>query len=390
MKEFRIDELGFRNCRRLRAWWGFVALVVCFALVANAQWRASLPGWRYEFPRDHFPHPDFKTEWWYFTGRLEAEGGQVFGYQLTFFRQGLRPPGSRAETKSRFVGDDLKFAHFALTDVARGEFLFRQKLNRGAFGEAGFAQAGGPAGRLAWIEDWTLELLPSGGFAIQAVEGGTQLQLTLEPAKPWAIHGTDGVSQKADGAGQASHYYSGTRLRSTGTVTRDGKPLPVGGESWFDHEWATNQLGPNQVGWDWFSLQFEDGSELMLYQLRTRDGGSDRNSSASFIDPAGKVRHLTRDQYRLTPLETWVSSDTQGRYPIAWKVEVPDLALQLEVRTPVKRQELVLKPIAYWEGLVEATGIRGGQPLRGHGYLELTGYAGELVGLTPVTRIQQK
>lgn len=171
-------------------------------------------------------------------------------------------------------------------------------------------------------------------------------------------------------------------MATRGSLAIDGHDFEVSGESWFDHEWATNQLTAEQVGWDWFSLIFDDGSELMLYQMRTRGGGADPNSSGTFISPDGATQHLRREDYTLTPTASWTSRETGGRYPIAWEFTVPALGLKAKVTTPLREQELVLKPIAYWEGLIDVEGTRGAARLRGHGYLELTGYAGELVGLS--------
>jgi predicted secreted hydrolase len=357
---------------------GVVIFAVSMANLPAADWRTALPGWQYEFPRDHRLHPDFKTEWWYFTGRLSNEKGGVFGYQLTFFRQGLRPPAKRGSTTSRFIVEDLKFAHFAISDVGAQRFHFQQKLNRGAFAEAGF----GEAERLTWIDDWSLELLPDGAFALRARNGSDALDLRLESTKPWVIHGENGVSQKAAGEGRASHYFSGTRLATSGALEVGGRRLRVSGESWLDREWATNQLTADQVGWNWFSLQLDDGTELMLYQMRTRDGGLDPNSSGTFVARDGAAQHLAREDYQLTPAKYWTSKETGGRYPIAWQLAIPKRDLQLRIETPLAAQELVLQPVVYWEGLIEVEGARSGAKVRGHGYMELTGYAGALVGLS--------
>jgi predicted secreted hydrolase len=354
-----------------------VWLLSALALSA-ADWRLALPGWQYEFPRDHHIHPDFKTEWWYFTGRLVGEKGEVFGYQLTFFRQGIIPPADRVATTSRFLVDDLKFAHFAVSDVGAQQFHFQQKLSRGAFGEAGFSDQSA----LAWIGDWRLELQPDGTFALQASGEGMDLRLHLESTKPFAIHGNDGVSQKAEGVGRASHYFSATRLATQGTLSISGQNRAVHGESWLDREWGSNQLAANQVGWNWFSLQFDDGTELMLYQMRTQDGSIDPNSSGTFVAHDGVTTHLQRDDYQLTPTKFWTSKASGGRYPIAWHLSAPKLDLQLDVTTPLPSQELVLQPVAYWEGLIDVQGAHGSAKLHGHGYMELTGYAGALVGLS--------
>jgi predicted secreted hydrolase len=350
-----------------------------FAMGSRAEnpWRLSLPGWNYEFPGDHFSHPEFKTEWWYFTGNLRDTDGKRYGYQLTFFRQGIRPLSVRGKTTSRFICDELKFAHFAVSDPNTGRFRFVQKTSRGAFGEAGFAQGD----RVAWIDEWSLKLLPDGAMQFGATMKDASLSLTAKPSKRWVIHGENGISQKADGEGRASHYYSGTRLRTHGDLALDGRELAVAGTSWFDQEWATNQLTAEQVGWNWFAIQMSDGSELMLYQMRLRDGTLDPNSSGTIVSNNGQTHHLRRDDYTLTPTRWWKSSATKARYPIAWRLRIPALELDAEITTPLERQELELPPIAYWEGMIDINGTRAGQPIRGEGYMELTGYAGALVGL---------
>ncbi len=364
-----------RSC----AAWALACLLVIghWSLVISSDWLPAAPGHTYTFPGDHLPHPEFKTEWWYFTGNVSDEAGRRFGYQLTFFRQGLRPPGARPAGQSRFIVDDLKFAHFTVTEVTDKRFHFQQRLSRGAFGEAGFAS---PAA-LAWIEDWQLSQLPGGGFTLSAKTPEAAITFALAEGKPWTIHGIDGISQKADGPGHASHYYSGTRMPTSGQLTVGGRSFAVRGDTWFDHEWATNQLAPEQVGWDWYSLQFADGTELMLYALRRRDGTLDPNSSATFIAADGTTRHLRREEFTLRPLSWWKSKATGGQYPIAWELSIPALELSCRVTTPVENQELVLLPIAYWEGLIDVRGTRARRELNGHGYLELTGYAGALVGL---------
>jgi len=356
-----------------------------------ADWQLAVPGWRYEFPRDHFIHPDFKTEWWYFTGHLSDDRGNRFGFELTFFRQGLRSPSTRNSETSRFLVNDLKFAHFAITDLSAGQFHFQQKLSRGAFDEAGFTpfpDSTSPVSALrspvslAWLEDWSLEWLGGESFRLRAKGEGTALDLHLSNTKPWVIHGENGVSQKADGAGHASHYYSGTRLASEGQLSVSGKTMRVSGESWLDREWATNQLAPGQAGWNWFSIQLDDGTELMLYQMRGTDGSLDPNSSGTFIARNGAAEHLRRDEYQLTVDGFWKSPATQGRYPIAWQLAIPKLGIALRITTPVSNQELVVKPIVYWEGLIDVDGLRSGAKVRGQGYMELTGYAGSLLPLS--------
>lgn len=355
----------------------FLLSLAIFRSLAEPAWQPALPGWSYEFPRDHGNHPEFKTEWWYFTGNLKSPDGRGFGYQLTFFRQGVIPPGESPAVKSRFVTRDLKFAHFAISDLGARRFFFGQELSRGAFGEAGFSDAA----RLAWIGRSSLELRPDGAFHLVGRDAGKALDLVLRPSKPPVVHGENGVSQKADGAGRASHYVSLTRLTTIGTLSIGGKSVAVEGSSWFDHEWATNQLAKDQIGWDWFSLQFDDGTELMLFRLRTRDGGRDRWSGGSWIAPDGAVTRIRNEDFSLEPAEVWQSPATPAGYPQRWRIRIPTLDFESEVRSRLPDQELRLNTLAYWEGSVEATGRRQGKTIHGLGYLEMTGYAGPIAGL---------
>jgi predicted secreted hydrolase len=364
-----------------------IAGAALHAAPAQSPWRQALPGWEYVFPRDHGFHAGFRTEWWYFTGHLQGEDGSRFGYQLTFFRRGIRPPGAQPPVRSRFIVEDLKFAHFAVTDLRSKKFHFSQRVSRGAFGEAGFQPAvPDGASRLAWIEDWTLDWTPGGGpggtWRFSAADEGVALALELRSAKPWVFHGENGVSQKAEGAGRASHYYSGTRLECTGTLRDGERESRVRGLSWLDREWGSNQLTREQIGWNWFSMQFDDGTELMLYQMRLRDGGVDPNSSGTFVAADGAAIHLRRADYSLTPRRWWTSPATGGRYPVAWDFEVPALDLRGTASTPLDAQELVLNPVAYWEGLIDLRARRDAREITGEGYLEMTGYAGELRALS--------
>ena len=346
----------------------------------DSKWALALPGWRYEFPRDHYAHPDFKTEWWYFTGNLTADDGGELGFQLTFFRQGVQ---RGTDTKTRFAVDDIKLAHFAITDITGKQFRFAQKVSRGSFGDAGFSDGE----RIAWIDDWTLSLTGPGQFRLEARDKDFALMLDLKAAKEPVFHGDNGVSQKSEGEGRASHYYSYTRLAAKGTVTLEGREIPVTGLSWFDQEWATNQLTENQTGWDWLSLQFADNTELMLFQIRLKEGGRDPFSHGTWIDAGGKTVAVKNEDFELIPGRIWRSKESGGDYPVEWILRIPKLDLELEVAAALDGQELVLRPISYWEGSVRAKGTRGGKEIRGRGYLEMTGYAGGLVGLqAPDTR----
>ncbi len=363
------------------AW--ILLLCLCSAVPSRSQappqagpWRQALPGWDYTFPQDHYAHPDFRTEWWYLTGNLQAADGRSFGYQFTIFRRGIRPPADRAPVQSRFVKDDVLLGHFTLTDVSGKKFHHVQRLSRGAFGEAGCGLAGTP--RLAWIEGSVLTLADDGHMTlVSKVAENVSLELHLVPSRPIVIHGENGLSQKSAGAGNASHYYSISRMKSSGRLTIGGETLSVTGTSWLDREWATNQLAADQVGWDWFSLRLSDGSDLMIYQLRRRDGSADPYSSGTLITPDGKTQHLHQKDFTLTPSAPWLSPGTGGRYPLSWKIEVPARRLSLTVTPLLPDQELVLQPVSYWEGAVHAEGTQ----LTAEGYMELTGYAGALTPL---------
>ena len=355
-----------------------------------AGWAAALPGWTYRFPADHLVHPDYKTEWWYFTGNLRDDRGREYGYELTFFRQGTIPPARLASLsadgagRSRFVQGDFKFAHFAVTDVAGKKFHFTQRMTRGAFGEAGFGTVANEP--LAYLEDWHLDPQPDGSWRISARANAPTLmtiELELRPEKEPVVHGAEGVSQKAAGLGNASHYYSFTRLATTGTLAlgEGARVVNVRGASWFDHEWASNQLAADQVGWDWFCYQFEDRTELMLYAMRRRDGTVDPVSAGTFVAADGQTTHLDRGDFRLDATRTWTSKLTQATYPLAWRVSIPRLALEFTAEPALDDQELVLPPISYWEGATRVRGQREGKPITGSGYMELTGYAGALKGL---------
>ncbi|MEI8292522.1 MAG: lipocalin-like domain-containing protein [bacterium] len=346
----------------------FLYLLPC---AAPAQWQSAKPGWDYQFPKDHGSHPGFKTEWWYFTGNLRHTGGLEFGYQLTFFRQGILD-SSLTLPASRFVQRDVKFAHFAVSDISRKMFYHFQKLSRGAFGESGFDDGA----RIAWIDNWCCERTGVDEFHLKAAQDGVSIDLMMTSPRPPVIHGRGGVSQKSEGEGRASHYYSLTRLQTRGTVSIHGVDYLAEGLTWFDHEWATNQLAANQSGWDWFSMQFEEGGELMLFQIRKKEGGRDPFSSGTFVDASGVAHKIGVEDFALSPIEWWTSPDSKGRYPVAWKIKIPAHGVDVVVRARFEKQELAAAPFAYWEGSVSVDGSHTGR-----GYLEMTGYAGRIIGM---------
>lgn len=347
-------------------------------LSAAEEWKVAEPGWKYVFPRDHGPHRNFKTEWWYSTGCLRDEDGREYGFQLTFFRQGIHP-GASPPRSSRFRVTEIPFAHFALTDVSGKTFRYFQKSSRGAFGEAGFSLPSAKEPKMAWMENWFLEAGPDGIFHLKAEDEGRGVDLTLAEFREPLIHGADGISPKSAKPGHASHYYSLTRLKASGTVTIDGKTRSVSGLVWFDHEWATNSLDPGEAGWDWSGLHLSNGEDLMLFRIRDTEG-KQVFLSGSIRDAKGSVSAIK--DLVMTPRGTWKSPHTGGLYPAGFEIAVPSRALTLTLTPQLADQELLLPPFAYWEGAVKGAGLVNGSPVTASGYLELTGYGGKILGLS--------
>lgn len=332
------------------------------------------------FPRDHASHPAYASEWWYYTGHLRTADGRRFGYELTFFRIGLRPgdPAPKAG-ESRWRGHELFPAHFAITDESGKRFVHDEIFEREALrmGHASTSTLDVGAG------GWTLRGTPGANPALErmtmhAAFGEYALDLVQTPEKPPAVHGRFGISRKAACASCASHYYSYTRLRTTGTLTFAGKRLPVtSGLSWMDHEFGSGQLSVHQSGWDWFAIQLDDGRELMLYNLRESDGRTTPESSGSLIERDGRVRHLPLSAFTIASVGTWKSPHTGGTYPSGWHVRVPSAGIDVAVDPTIPDQELAdaLGGISYWEGSVDVVDTKTHRSL-GVGYVELTGYAG--------------
>jgi predicted secreted hydrolase len=333
------------------------------------QYRVALPGRHYEFPRDHFNHPDFQTEWWYYTGNLKAANDHRFGFELTFFRQAVSRSAPRT---SSWDVEDLYLAHLALSDIGGGQYLHLERLNRAGPGLAG----ADPVQLRIWNGNWETRWKDD-TQRLQAIADRFTFQLSLASLKAPVINGRNGVSQKAEGPGRASYYISLTRLKTSGELMLDNRKYEVEGTAWMDHEFFTNQLDPSQAGWDWFSLQMNDGSELMLYRLRRKDGSVDPYSSGTYIDSQGRSRLLEGDEFSLEPGRRWTSPNTGTTYPIRWRVQVPSLRVDLEVSTPLENQEFTgTSHVAprYWEGAIDIRGESSGHSVEGDGYLEMTGY----------------
>lgn len=356
-----------------RMWLALFAAVLAVTAAAGQEWREATPGYRFEFPKDHASHPEFKIEWWYYTGNLKTAEGRRFGYQVTFFRVGVDPSPINP---SRWAVRDLFMAHLAVSDVEGRRYRFDERLNR-----AGPGLSGAATDRYhVWNEDWSASLDDEGRHIVTAssttARGSAGVSLVLDEGKPPVVNGTNGISQKGAQDGNASHYYSMTRMPTSGVLTIDGERFDVTGESWMDREFGTSFLEPGQQGWDWISLQLDDGRELMLYQLRRSDGTRDPRSSGTIVDREGRGTTLAADDFSLAPAGPTHKGGSGATYPIAWDIAVPGAQIAMRVTTPLADQELVTDGagIAYWEGMIEARGTAGGAAISGRGYLEMTGY----------------
>jgi predicted secreted hydrolase len=319
----------------------------------------------FRFPYDHGPHPAYRNEWWYVTGNLDGPNGRRLGFQITFFRIGLAP--GEAERASRWATHQVWMAHFAITDAGAGEFHHFERFARG--GEIDLAGAERDPVRV-WLEGWRLERAVDGTWRLQAAADDVALDVTLAPRKPPVFQGDDGLSQKSDAPGNASWYYSYTRMAAEGEATLNGEALPVTGSAWFDREWSTSALGPDQEGWDWFALQLDDGTDIMLYRLRKKDGSTDRWSAGVVVAPDGQVTRMGDTDFTLESLDQW-ESPRGGTYPSRWRLDVAPLDSTLTI-TPILADQELDAIVRYWEGAVDVT---VDDAPAGRGYVELSGYS---------------
>lgn len=343
-----------------------LALIFLLPLAAAPGYRLAVPGYHFQFPRDHFNHPQFKTEWWYYTGNLQAANGHRYGFELVFFRQGAEEYARQAASRnpSAWRVEDYFLAHLALTDIDGHRFRYLQRVNRAGPGLAGVNFEKGRIWNGNWQALWDL---PNATQTLSAVAEGIRFRLRLTPAKPPVVHGENGISRKAAEEGRASYYVSFTRLEVEGNLNG----AAVHGTAWMDHEWFTNLLAPGERGWDWFSAQLNDGTELMLFQVRRDDGGPPF-SAGTFVARDGHASYLRPGDFTLEPLAWWKSAKTGARYPIRWRISIPRLKRDLECAAAVTEQELAEENggNSYWEGAAAYTGS-----VAGVGYLEMTGYA---------------
>ncbi len=333
-----------------------------------------------EFPRDHAWHPDYRTEWWYYTGNLRADDGERFGFQVTFFRMAEDDGVEVQGEQSAWRAEHIFAAHAAISELTAGRFETGEKMSRAALGMAGVSADDGSFE--VFVNGWRA-VITSRGHKVSARGPRFSIDLELVPEKLPVLHGDSGYSRKGESPTEASCYYSITRMRSSGKITVDGRERSVSGTSWMDHEFSSASLNPGSAGWDWFSLQLSDGSELMVYLIREKTGGFGSVSSGTYVDHGGTVRHLGSGDFRIGILDTWKSPRTGAVYPSRWRMEVVPLGLRLEINPNMRDQE-VQSPettrVTYWEGSVSAKGTTGREtPVTGEGYVELTGYAGEFL-----------
>jgi predicted secreted hydrolase len=329
-----------------------------------------------EFVFPHGPHPEYRTEWWYYTGNLQDVDGNDYGYQLTFFRSALTP--AMAQRTSNLATNQVYMAHFALTDGVRGDHESFERYSRGA---AGLAGAQGEPEFSVWLEDWSaVEIEPEVmrlRASVPGADGDVAIDLTLRQTRPPILQGDRGLDQKGPEVGNASYYYSLAGLESSGVITSAGRAVEVSGLSWMDHEFGTSALSADAAGWDWFSMQLDNGAALMLYTIRAKDGAL-AQAKGTLAWPDGRQVTLRAEDFTLETLGEWTSPDTGIRYSSGWRVVLPAQEANLEITPLIPDQEMDVS-FVYWEGAIDVAGEWGGEPVAGRGYVELTGY-GELSG----------
>ena len=324
---------------------------------------------KFVFPDDHGPHPDYALEWWYFTGNLDSPDGRHFGYELTFFRIGLT--AEEFDRTSEWAAKQMYTAHFALTDVENDEFHSFERYSRDALGLAG--AAGSPF--RVWLEDWSAHSKTDGTLPIRltAGEDNVEIDLLLSGEKGIVLNGEGGFSRKGNNSGEASYYYSLTRMPTSGNIKLNGKTHAVSGLSWLDREWSSAQLSEQHVGWDWFALQLSDGRDIMYGVLRPRDETASEFQLGTVVEEDGSYRSIQPGEMHLDVLDEW-QSPRGGTYPSRWRFQMPADGIDLEITPYISDQELDAI-VRYWEGAVRIEGTSRGDPVSGSGYVELTGYA---------------
>jgi predicted secreted hydrolase len=344
--------------------------------------RADAP-YDWQFPRDFGSHDAFQTEWWYYTGNLADANGRRFGFQFTIFRRAIAPIA--VNSPSEWRTNQIFMAHFTVSDIANQQFFHSERYGRGSADLAGaLPNDGNPtAPYRVWVEDWVVYAVDDAHSLtrIHAQSDRFAVDLSLKQVKPPALQGDNGLSQKSPEIGNASYYYTLSRLVTDGTITIDGDVFTVTGYTWKDHEFSTSALGNGAQGWDWFGLIFDNNYELMVGKIRMADGGREPAFGGLLIYPDGSTRYLASAEFSITPTNTWRSPHTNADYPSGWIItlngEIFDdgVARRITVTPLQLDQELHSGDIAYWEGAVRVEG-----DFSGYGYAELTGYVGTMEG----------
>ncbi len=328
------------------------------------------------FPADYGAHPDFQTEWWYYTGNLADPSGRRFGFEMTIFRRALAP--TNPARASAWGTNQLYFADLALTDVSGAKFYSTERFSRGAAGLAGAVID--PRVRI-WIENWSMEAQTDDATVMHlradgAADAPIALDLTTKQTKSPTLEGDRGLSAKSSASGNASYYYSLTRLDTAGTLTVNGTAYTVTGLAWMDHEFSTSVLSKHAVGWDWFSLQLSDNREIMLYRVRLDDGTAEPTSEGTLINADGTSERVALAQFTIESSATWHSPFSGATYPAEWHVTVkPKTGAPITLNiTPLLADQELHAMAVYWEGASSISGKQGDQSFSGYGYVELTGY----------------
>jgi predicted secreted hydrolase len=365
---------------------GFIVVLLGLSTPAySGDYRTVAGSCDFAFPGDHGSHPDFRTEWWYYTGNLSTPSGKRYAFQLTFFRTQIAEPGSEKtwpQNPSAWRTKDLFLAHSALSDPETKRFTFDERVARAGAGLAGVTQDNGVT--RVFLGNWTT-IMESGGHRLRAPAKEFSLDLFCKASKPLTAHGAGGYSLKGSKPGSASCYYSYTRLEAEGSITLHGATVPVRGTAWMDHEFSSAPLEDDLEGWDWFSLQFDDQTELMIYLLRQKTAGNSESSSGTFVKASGEAVRLSKNDFQVEVLEKWKSPRSGATYPSRWRIRVIPLNLSLSVVPNLSDQELITEKstrVTYWEGSVSVSGRSGENPVKGIGYVEMTGYA-RAFNLTP-------
>ena len=358
---------------------GFIVVLLgLFTPAYSGDYRTVTGPCDFAFPRDHGSHPDFRTEWWYYTGNLGSSTGKRYGFQLTFFRSQIAEPGSEKtwpKNPSAWRTKDLFLAHSALSDLEARRFHLDERVARSGAGLSGVTQE--KDATRVFIGNWS-SIIESDTHRLKASAKEFSLDLLCKASKPVTAHGVGGYSLKGKRPESASCYYSCTRLETQGWITLNRVPVPVRGTAWMDHEFSSAPLEEDLGGWDWFSLQFEDQTELMIYLLRQKNGDTSASASGTFVKATGEAIRLSHNDFQVEILDRWKSPRSSAVYPSRWRIRVTPLNLELSIVPSLPDQELITEKstrVTYWEGSVMVSGRSGQSPVSGFGYVEMTGYA---------------